>query len=178
MRTAARLSLRVRASRGVSLVEVLVALLVLSIGMLGIAGVFVQNIRNSRSAILRTQAVNLVADMTDRVRANASAGAAYNLAANANAPAPGGCQAVRGSEGANCTTAQLAQDDLARWQAAVRGTLPSAGGAPPLTEVQYFPPASVNQPERFRVAVSWTEPSEPAPYRYESNVIVLPRPPT
>lgn len=66
---------------GVSLVESLVALLVLSIGLLGIAGLFVDNVKNSRTALLRTQAINLVTDMADRIRANSSAQAAYDIAA-------------------------------------------------------------------------------------------------
>jgi Tfp pilus assembly protein PilV len=53
-----------------SLVEVLVALVVLSIGLLGIAQVLINGMRTSHAALLRTQAVNLVADMADRIRAN------------------------------------------------------------------------------------------------------------
>ena len=89
------------AQRGVSLVEALVALLVLSIGMLGIAGLFVESVRNSRSALLRSQAVNLVADMADRIRANAGD------------PATQGCAPSSGDTGNNCSPAERAQDDLA-----------------------------------------------------------------
>lgn len=56
--------------RGMSLVEVLVALVVLSIGLLGIAQVLIHGMRTSHAALLRTQAVNLVADMAERIRAN------------------------------------------------------------------------------------------------------------
>lgn len=172
-----------RGALGVTLVETLVALLVLSVGMLGIAGLFVQSVRNSRTALLRTHAVNLVADMTDRIRANANAGRAYDLATYGNAPAVRNCAPTHDAADANCSVEQLAEDDLARWQAAVRATLPSLGDAPPGTEVEYLEPAAPGQPERYRVAVSWGEPGDsgqgaaPPPFRYESSVIVMPRPP-
>jgi len=53
-----------------SLVEVLVALVVLSTGLLGVAQVLIHGMRTSHAALLRTQAVNLVADMAERIRAN------------------------------------------------------------------------------------------------------------
>jgi len=51
-------------------VEVLVALIVLSIGMLGIAALYLEGLRATRDALVRTQAVALTADMADRIRAN------------------------------------------------------------------------------------------------------------
>jgi prepilin-type N-terminal cleavage/methylation domain-containing protein len=56
--------------RGMSLIEVLVALVILSVGLLGIAQVLIHGMRVSHAALLRTHAVNLVADMSDRIRAN------------------------------------------------------------------------------------------------------------
>lgn len=66
-------------STGFSIVEALVALVVLSIGMLGIAALYVESLRAGRSAIYRTQAVNLASDMADRIRANRNARASYVL---------------------------------------------------------------------------------------------------
>ena len=63
-----------RLQRGFSLVEAMVALMVLSIGMLGIAGLYVESLRAGRTAIYRTQAINLASDMAERIRANAQAG--------------------------------------------------------------------------------------------------------
>ena len=59
-----------KGQRGFSLIEVLVALVVLSIGMLGIAALYVDSLRSGRTAIHRTQAVILVSDMAERIRAN------------------------------------------------------------------------------------------------------------
>lgn len=55
--------------RGLSLLEVLIAVLVLSIGMLGVAAMQTTNIKNSQSAHLRSVAVVLAAGMAERIRA-------------------------------------------------------------------------------------------------------------
>ena len=62
-----------RRSRGISLVEVLVALLVLSIGLLGIAGLQAQSLRHSLDALHRSQATVLGNTLLDRLRANREA---------------------------------------------------------------------------------------------------------
>jgi len=165
-----------RAEFGISLVEALVALVVLSIGMLGIAGLFVDSVRNSRTALLRTQAVNLVADMADRIRANANAGVAYDMASYADAPATQNCAPTASTAGANCSLAELAEDDLSRWQATVLGTLPTAAGQAPVADVE-FNPGDPNEPDRYTISVSWGEPSETERYSYSSEVVLMPRPP-
>jgi|GEM_PF-575191 len=155
-------------ARGMSLVEVLVALLIFSIGMLGAAMLFVESLRSSRSALLRTQAVNLVSDMADRIRANAAARGAYNFAAYAGGPAEHGCAPsfVPGS-GNNCSVAQLAEDDLTRWLTAVQAILPAAPAGTRAADVEYL----AGKPERYRVRVAWQEPSEPQPLSAECEVL-------
>jgi len=162
---------------GFSLVEALVALLVLSIGMLGIAGLFVESVRNSRTALLRTQAITLVGDMAERIRANASARAAYDIDNYGGEPAERDCAPTAASAGENCSMAALAEDDLARWIAAVRAALPALGEAPPQAEVRYFPPGAAGAPERYLITVAWLEPGEDEPFTYRSDVLIVPRTP-
>lgn len=78
-----------RAQRGVSLLEVLVTIVVLSLGLLGVSSLHVNGMKNSYSAFLRAQAAQYAYDMTDRMRANRAAAVAgsYNLAMDAGAPA-------------------------------------------------------------------------------------------
>lgn len=173
----------VRTHQGFSLVEVLVALVVMSVGMLGVAVLFVQSIRTNRSAVLRTQAVNLVSDMADRIRANASARRAYDSGEYGGAPAFRYCApAVETGTGRNCDSAELAEDDLALWLQAVRNTLPLTQDDSPMAAVQYFPPPGAGEPERYRIRVAWQEPSNsaqqptsPENYSYQSDVILIPR---
>lgn len=164
-------------ARGFTLVEALVSLLILSVGMLGIAGLFLESVRSSRTALLRTQAVNLVADMADRIRANTSAREAYDSGSYAADPAPHDCAPSNVSAGGNCTLQELAEDDLARWTAAVRNALPTADGAPPAATVEFFPGANSNSTDRYRITVSWREPGEAQPYSYRSEVIIMRRNP-
>jgi type IV pilus assembly protein PilV len=100
--------------RGFTLLEVLVAVLVLSIGLLGLAGLMASSLKNSHSAYQRTQATWLAYDMLDRMRANRAVALAlgYNLALGAD---PGG--------------SGLAADDLSEWDTALADTLPAGDGS-------------------------------------------------
>ncbi len=66
-----------RCDGGFSLVEVLVALLVLAIGLLGLAALQAQGLRFNHDAYVRTQATNLAYDIVDRMRVNNTNVAAY-----------------------------------------------------------------------------------------------------
>jgi len=59
-----------RSSEGFTLLEVLIAVVVLSIGLLGLAGLQTTGLRNNQDAYARTQAATLANDMADRIRSN------------------------------------------------------------------------------------------------------------
>jgi type IV pilus assembly protein PilV len=100
--------------RGVGLIEVLIAVLVLAIGMLGIAAMQSITLKNSGSAAERTQAVIEVYAMLDILRANKSSVTTYNTAGYACA------------EGA---ASNQANDNLQGWLEQVRSNVaPSACG--------------------------------------------------
>lgn len=65
---------------GVSLVEVLVSTVVLSIGLLGLAGLQASGLRVGQSSIYRGQAAQLAYDMVERMRVNTVHAADYELA--------------------------------------------------------------------------------------------------
>jgi type IV pilus assembly protein PilV len=165
------MSTRARREGGISLVESMVALVVLAIGMLGIAALHVESVKANRTALLRTQAVNLANDLADRIRANRQARGSYGLAAGA-LPAIGNCVVTN-----NCTDDQLAVDDLARWVRAVRGALPRApDGSAPTTSVNVAEAAAVGQPDTYTILVAWIEPGEPQS-TYLLNMQLLPAAP-
>ena len=60
-------------SKGVSLIEVLVAVIILAFGLLGLAGLQSVSLRNNNSAMMRTQATYLAQDIVDRMRINKTA---------------------------------------------------------------------------------------------------------
>jgi type IV pilus assembly protein PilV len=102
-----------RRASGFTLIEALVALVVLSIGLLGVAGMQIAGLQANQSAASRTQASYLADDIIDRMRANntnARSGA-YNIAA-------------MGGTVAGTTTAAL---DVQAWVAELL-SLPSGQG--------------------------------------------------
>ena len=103
-----------RRSRGFSLVEALVALLVLSIGLLGIAGLQLTGMRNNQAAYLRSQAVVLADDILERMRANRGALGAYAVALADDPPT---------------TPTTMAQIDLQAWLQTLNAVLPNGDGS-------------------------------------------------
>lgn len=68
-----------RGVSGFSLIEVLVALLILSVGLLGLAGLQGRGLRESNSALLRSQGVQYAEDILDRMRANRANATDYQI---------------------------------------------------------------------------------------------------
>lgn len=102
--------------RGMSLIEALVALLILSIGLLGVAGLQMQALRSNHGAHLRSQATVLAHDIADRMRANRTAALADPSAYNVDfIDVPTG------------TT--LADLDVVAWKQSLADILPSGDGA-------------------------------------------------
>ena len=77
--------------RGVGLIEVLIAVLVLAIGLLGVAAMQAAALRNSQSALERSQGVVNTYTILDAMRANADAvkSGNYNMPMTCTAPAAG-----------------------------------------------------------------------------------------
>jgi type IV pilus assembly protein PilV len=161
------------ASGGMSLIEVLVALAVVSVGMIGIASLVLHGLRAGHTALLRTQAVNLVSDMQERIRANPGAGGAYDCAAYPGGPSERNCAPGAGvPQASSCTPSELAEDDLARWQNAARGALPFTGADPCEANVVYVPPSAPDALSRYRVSVSWPQRGGGAPAVYRSDILL------
>jgi type IV pilus assembly protein PilV len=66
-------------TRGFTLLEILVAMLVLAFGLLGVARVLARSSQAEMEAFQRTQAISLVQDMSDRISANRKDAASYVL---------------------------------------------------------------------------------------------------
>ena len=105
--------------RGVSLIEVLVAIVVLSIGLLGLAGLQASGMRVGQSSIHRGQAAQLAYDMVDRIRVNADSAAAYGHSLSDAIPT---CSAAPSS------SAGVAPCDLRDWRLRLQ-SLPGGKGA-------------------------------------------------
>jgi type IV pilus assembly protein PilV len=149
--------MKIRKQRGISIVESLVALVVISVGMLGIAGLYLSSLQASRTAKLRSQAVELVGSLADRIRANRDAAAAYNTAAYGGAPTTQACATAR------CAPATLAQDDLARWLLDLRAGLP---GGTAVTGTVVVTDRVRPDVDNYLITVNWREANSDINYSY------------
>jgi len=110
-----------RRCEGLTLIEVLVSLIVLSIGILGLASMQTASLRFNTVANQTSQATALAYDMADRMRANLEAARAgdYNIAFQTPAPA---CAAPN-------TAGTMAAQDISAWRMALTCRLPEATGS-------------------------------------------------
>jgi len=103
--------------KGTSLIEILVTILIVSFGLLGVAGVVGNGLKGTHGSQGRSQASLLAADIIDRMRANRgeaeSAAKPYNLTLSADTP----------------TGTTVAIQDLIAWRTALATALPSGTGA-------------------------------------------------
>lgn len=114
------LNYRLNRQSGMGMIESLIALLVISIGLLGIAALQISSLQQSSSANWHSQAVWYSYEMTDRINANRSAFAAYNNIDTADDPSQD-CQT------GTCTPAQMVVADAAEWKTLV-SNLPQGRG--------------------------------------------------
>ena len=107
-------------TRGVSMIEVLVALLILTIGLLGVAGLQTQMQTAQLEAYQRSQAIMLMQDMIDRINANRKNAANY---------VTGGTPLGTSNTTACATTTTIAQRDMCAWSNLLLGAAEVTGGS-------------------------------------------------
>ena len=138
-------------NHGFTLLEVLIAIVVLSFGLLGLAGLQAVGIKNTTDANVRTLAIQQAYDIADRIRANtvgATAGA-YDSITN-TVPADPGCIA------SGCTATQLRDYDQRFWNTNNRNMLPSGGGTVAVVGTMAIPN------KQYLITVMWNDRSDPA----------------
>ncbi len=114
---------------GLGLIEILVAVLVFTVGLLGIFGAQVNAKKNAMEAQQRSIATGLARDLLERMRSNPGQLQAFTLdnasPADMPSPAPPGCTwaAVPQGGGLGCSPAELARSDLAEWMRLLAGAM-------------------------------------------------------
>ncbi len=134
--------------RGMTLIEVLVALVLISVGMLGIAALQMSSLKANKESYGRTQASVLAADILDRMRANQRGFLLNEYVV-----------ALNGTGNAGTTSG----DDLLAWQTAIDRMLPDGGG---IIEVDAAT-------KIVTITIQWTE----RPLQERTTSIVTPQPP-
>ncbi len=132
---------RLDKSAGFTLLEVLIALFVLSVGLLGLASLQAQALRYNHNAYLRSVATQQAYDIADRIRANAVGLQNGSYDSITSDPGDPGCIT------SGCTPAQVAAFDAFEWYTALSTLLPSGTGT-----------VAGNGPDSlFTVTVTWNE---------------------
>ena len=111
---------------GFTLIEVLVTLVIMSVGLLGLAGMQLTSLKNTESAYQRSQAAQLAYDMLDRMRVNSTGVTDGNYDSIDTTPPV----SYTDCEANVCTTAStMATFDDGDWHAKLANTLPLGTGS-------------------------------------------------
>ncbi len=135
--------------RGISLIESLVAMVVVALGILGILGVQMRTLTDTSTTVRRAQAIRLIEDLGERMKTNPNA--LGNLASYVSAF---GVEPTVGSCASGCDPAQLAAYDLAVWKRSIKASLPLGRAS------VFVPPAESGtgvQGRQLGVMVAWRE---------------------
>ena len=135
-------------SKGFTIIEVLVAMVILSVGVMGLGVLQLAAMQNTQGGYMRSQAAILAYDIIDSMRANIPSVAAGDYVLNfAQAtPVAVDCYGLL----ANCTTRQMAISDLFRWRNVLGNYLPSGTGQ--------VSTVNVGLTTQVIVAVTWLDP--------------------
>lgn len=131
--------------RGFTLLEVMIALVIFSIGLLGLADLQIRSVDYNNGAYQRSQASFLISDIMDRMRANkdAALNGSYDIALGTNPP-----QADCSKSTSNCNSAAQTAADLYEWKQAL-AVLPGGDGS-----VSHTTNGSTTT---FTVSVTWND---------------------
>ena len=138
-----------RSQTGVTLIEVMIAVFVLSVGLLGHSKIQALGVRASTDANLRTQATYLLSEMMERLRANRPAAdsnyyAAIDYASIDCSDAPAKiCSEGSAGSAVECNSSEIADEDAIHWFCDVQRTMPNGN-------VEISVAASI-----YSVQVSW-----------------------
>ena len=140
--------------RGFSLIEALVAFLILSVGMLGIASLQLISLKAGKTAELRTVAVIKAEEMLERIRNNPVAVLSYvvtvgDLGVDNNCNDSGGTIKM-------CNSVEMAEDDVFNWKLDLKTSLPDNAGTTATVDV-VAPVPGVNPAATVTVTISWQE---------------------
>lgn len=154
--------------RGFTLLEVLIALLIFSLGMMGLGGLMAASIKSNQASFMRTQATFLAQSLMDRMHSNVIGvwrdQYAFDHLGDASGTADPGCV------GGPCTPDEVAAHDLNVWAAQVNQMLPGTpdgtlgcsvtGGVPgAVTGAAYIPTVNFSPPYSgtCTLTLQWSE---------------------
>lgn len=157
--------MKTKQQQGSSLLEVLVAILIFSFGLLGMAGLSTASIGYNKTAQVRNVGVMLVNDLAERARINVAGfdQGAYNIAVNAaipnNNPNMPNTPNVVDAVGASNAARALANFDTNYWLRQVNTRLPGNARAVVITTPNPVP-LNANAERNMDIWLVWSEQDE------------------
>lgn len=149
-------------SSGFTLLEILVSLLILTIGIVSFALLQVESLRTTHNAMQRTKAIHFANDMMERISANTVGITDYDSVAGT---APAACSATAAIP-IDCTAVQIANYDVWEWSQALQdGNSGIANGTGEITVTNATSPYNVS------IAIAWSDRDEDSTYTLNSVVL-------
>ena len=157
--------------KGFSMIEVLVTVVILAVGLLGIAALQFMSKRSNFEAVQRTAATMLAYDIIERMRTNSTQLMEYAGDASTPSPLLGG--ATQSTPDPNCSTAsctpfKLSQYDLWEWERSLDGAseIMTASGnntgglvSPTACITTTVPAGITDRSGEYRIAIAWRGPT-------------------
>lgn len=112
---------------GFTLLEIMVAMVIFAVGLLGLAGMQSIAFQNEHSSYSRSQAILLAYEMADRIKANPAGSPAYDISANTLTVADYTGSAMCTDN--DCTITDMVKYDMGLWKASLASLLPSGLGS-------------------------------------------------
>ncbi|MDA3869059.1 MAG: type IV pilus modification protein PilV [Gammaproteobacteria bacterium] len=146
--------------QGFSLIEAIVAFLILSIGMLGIASLQMLSLKAGHTAELRTLAVIKAEEMFERIRNNpialdpANTASASYVATTTDVGTDYACDDSGGTVNL-CTYAEMAQYDIFQWKTDLRNSLPDNDNTN--ASITVVPVTAGNPAATVTITINWQE---------------------
>lgn len=170
----------IRRAAGFTIMEVLIAMFVLGIGLLGVAGLQSIALNMNQTSYVRSQATVLARDIADRMRANRAPAVLgnetypemeYDMAAQApSSPSQQGC-----SGGSSCSPLEMVEDDLFEWTQTIAATLPQGEAfvcrdSTPADGTGAGAPACDGNGERYVIKIWWFEKAQGGKQRFVTEM--------
>ena len=140
--------------QGFTLIEALVAFLILSIGMLGIASLQTVSLRAGSTAALRSVAVIKAGEIMERMRSNPTALDSYAATASSTG-ADNNCSDSGGGSVAECSPSEMAEDDIYNWLNDLKAAIPGDGNTNAVISIT--PVGAGSSLSQVDVTISWSE---------------------
>lgn len=139
-----------QSQHGISLLESLVAILVMALGILGILGVQMRTLTNTQTGLYRSQAIRLIEDLNERMMANPNAflnTASYTTSWTDTPSTDTDCNATP------CSHKVMAEFDREQWKTLVTRTLPNGNASVFLAQDE----TQDSNRRQLGVMISWRE---------------------